>query len=89
MARNMEIAEANTLRLRARTAVRGLGLPPTIKKVVLSAIDDVELPLHRFYKVPKPDTARAFINKVMAGIGDDVDMKIKEKIEKCLHKTIL
>lgn len=85
---NLEVAEANTLRMKARIAIRGLSLSPDIKKAVLEAIDSVELPLHRYYKVNKEDTARAFIIKVMAGIGDNVQEKERGEIEKCLQ-TIL
>lgn len=85
---NIEVAEANTLRLKARIAVRGLGLPPKIKEAVLAAIDAARLPLHKYFKVNKKDTAEAFIRKVLSGIGDNVQEKEKGEIEKCLQ-TIL
>lgn len=85
---NLEVVEANTLRLKARTAIRGLSLSPDIKKAVLEAIDSVELPLHRYYKVNKQDTAKAFIRKVMAGLNDSVEEKTKGEIEKCLEKIL-
>lgn len=85
---NAEVVEANTLRLKARIAVRGLSLPPKIKKAVLAAIDAARLPLYKYFKFNKPDTAEAFIRKVIAGIGDGVDEKIKEKIELCLLQTL-
>lgn len=84
---NIEVAEANMLRLKARIAVRGLPLSPSDKKAVISAIDAVELPLHRYYNVNKEDTAKAFIRKVISGIND-LDEKTKGEIEKCLQ-TIL
>lgn len=85
---NLEVAEANSLRMKARIAVRGLGLSPDIKKAVVGAIDSVQLPLHKYFKVNKEDTVKAFIRKVLAGICDNVEEKEKEEIEKCL-KTIL
>lgn len=85
---NLEIAEANTLRLKARIAIRGLGLPLKIKEAVLASIDAVELPLHQYYKVNKEDTARAFVRKVMAGIDDLDDEKIIGEIKKCLEQKL-
>lgn len=85
---NIEVAEANTLRMKARIAIRGLSLSPDIKKAVLEAIDSVELPLHRYYKENKQDTVKAFIRQVMTGIGDNVQEKERGEIEKCLQ-TIL
>ena len=58
---NLEVAEANTLRLKARIAIRGLGLPLKIKEAVLAAIDTARLPLYKYFKFNKPDTAEAFI----------------------------
>lgn len=84
---NLEVAEANTLRLKARIAIRGLGLPLKIKEVVLAAIDTARLPLYKYFKFNKPDTAEAFIRKVIAGIGD-VDIKIIGDIKKCLEQTL-
>lgn len=86
---NVEVVEANTLRMKARIAIRGLGLPPKIKEAVLAAIDTARLPLYRYFKVSKPDTAEAFTRKVLAGLGDGVDEKIKEKIELCLLKNLV
>lgn len=85
---NIEVAEANTLRLKARIAVRGLPLSPSDKKAVISAIDDVELPLHKYYKVNKEDTVKAFIRKVLANIGDEIQEKERGEIEKCLQTTL-
>ncbi len=84
---NLEVAEANTLRLKARIAIRGLGLPLKIKEAVLAAIDTARLPLYKYFKFNKPDTAEAFIRKVIAGIGD-VDIKIIGDIKKCLEQTL-
>lgn len=81
---NLEVAEANTLRIKARMAIRGLGLSPDVKKAVIEAIDSVELSLHKYFKVNKKDTVKAFISKVLAGIGNDVEEKIKGEVEKCL-----
>lgn len=88
MNHNLEVAEAATLRLKARIAVRGLGLPTKVKEAVLAAIDAARLPLYQYYKISKPDTARAFIRKVLANIGDEIQEKERGEIEKCL-KTIL
>ena len=85
---NIEVAEANTLRLKARIAVRGLGLPTKVKEAVMAAIDAARLPLHKYFKVNKKDTAEAFIRKVLSSIGDNVQEKEKGEIEKCLQ-TIL
>lgn len=85
---NLEVAEANSLRLKARIAVRGLSISPKDKKAVIEAIDAVELPLHQYYKVNKEDTARAFVRKVMAGIRDNVEEKIRGEIEKCLLRSL-
>lgn len=85
---NLEVAEANTLRMKARIAIRGLSLSPDIKKAVLGAIDAVELPLHKFFKINKEDTVKAFIRKVLAGIGNNIDEKIKGEIEKCLLRSL-
>lgn len=85
---NLEVAEANSLRLKARIAVRGLSISPNDKKAVIEAIDAVKLPLHQYYRINKEDTARAFVRKVMAGIGDDVEEKIKGEIEKCLQNIL-
>ena len=84
---NLEVAEANTLRMKARISIRGLGLPPKIKEAVLTAIDAARLPLHQYFKINKKDTAEAFIRKVIAGI-DDVDIKIIGDIKKCLEQTL-
>lgn len=84
---NVEVVEANTLRMKARIAIRGLGLPPKIKEAVLAAIDTARLPLYKYFKFNKPDTAEAFIRKVIAGIGD-VDIKIIGCIKKCLEQTL-
>lgn len=85
---NIEVAEANTLRIKARIAIRGLPLSPDDKKAVIEAIDSVELSLHKYFKVNKEDTARAFIRKVLAGIGNNIDEKIKGEVEKCLEKIL-
>ncbi len=85
---NLEVVEANTLRMKARIAIRGLGLPPKIKEAVLAAIDTARLPLHKYFKFNKPDTAEAFIRKVLAGIGNNIDEKIKGEIEKCLLRSL-
>lgn len=84
---NLEVAEANSLRLKALIAVRGLSISPNDKKAVIEAIDAVELPLHKFFKINKEDTVKAFIRKVLAGIGN-VEEKIKGEIEKCLEKIL-
>lgn len=84
---NLEVAEANTLRMKARISIRGLGLSPKVKEAVLAAIDAARLPLYKYFKVSKPDTAEAFIRKVLAGIGD-VDIKIIGDIKKCLEQTL-
>ena len=84
---NVEVVEANTLRMKARISIRGLGLSPKIKEAVMAAIDAARLPLHQFYKVNKEDTAESFIRKVLAGIGDVEEEKIKE-IERCLRQTM-
>ncbi len=86
---NVEVVEANTLRMKARIAIRGLGLSPKIKEAVMVAIDAARLPLHKYFKFNKPDTAEAFISKVLAGIGDDVDEKIIGEIELCLLKNLV
>lgn len=86
---NVEVVEANTLRMKARIAVRGLGLPQKIKEAVLAAIDAARLPLYKYFKVSKPDTAEAFIRKVLAGLGDGVDEKNKGEIELCLLKNLV
>lgn len=88
MNNNLEVAEAATLRLKARIAVRGLRLPPKAKEAVMAAIDAARLPLYKYFKISKPDTARAFIRKVLAGLGDEIQEKERGEIEKCL-KTIL
>lgn len=85
---NVEVVEANTLRMKARIAIRGLSISPNDKKAVLTAIDAARLPLYKYFKVNKKDTAEAFVRKVIAGIGDGVDEKIKEKIELCLQQTL-
>lgn len=85
---NAEVVEANTLRMKARISIRGLGLPPKIKEAVLAAIDAARLPLYKYFKINKKDTAEAFIRKVLAGLGDGVDEKNKEKIELCLQKNL-
>ena len=85
---NVEVVEANTLRMKARIAVRGLGLPSKIKEAVMAAIDAARLPLYKYFKVNKEDTAESFIREVLAGIGDNVQEKEKGEIEKCLQ-TIL
>lgn len=85
---NLEVAEANTLRMKARIAIWGLGLSPKIKEAVLAAIDTAELPLHKFFKINKEDTVKAFIRKVLAGIGNNIDEKIKGEVEKCLEKIL-
>jgi hypothetical protein len=85
---NSEVVEANTLRMKARIAVRGLGLPSKIKEAVMAAIDAARLPLYKYFKVSKPDTVRAFISKVLSGLGEGVDEKNKEKIELCLQQTL-
>lgn len=82
------MVEANTLRMKARIAVRGLGLPSKIKEAVMAAIDAARLPLYKYFKVSKPDTVRAFISKVLSGLGEGVDEKNKEKIELCLQQTL-
>lgn len=84
---NLEVAEANTLRLKARIAIRGLSISPNDKKAVIEAIDAVELPLHKFFKINKEDTVKAFIRKVLAGI-ENVEEKIKGEIEKCLQTNL-
>lgn len=84
---NLEVAEANSLRLKARIAVRGLSISPNDKKAVIEAIDAVELPLHKFFKINKEDTVKAFIRKVLAGI-ENVEEKIKGEIEKCLQTNL-
>lgn len=86
---NAEVVEANTLRMKARVAIRGLvGLPTKIKEAVLAAIDTARLPIYKYFKISKPDTAQAFIRKVLAGLGD-VDEKTKREITRCLQQTIL
>ena len=85
---NLEVAEANTLRMKARIAIRGLSLSHAVKKAAISAIDAVELPLHKYYKINKQDTVKAFVRKVIAGLDDNVVEKEKGEIEKCLQ-TIL
>lgn len=85
---NVEVVEANTLRMKARIAIRGLSISPNDKKAVLTVIDAARLPLYKYFKVNKKDTAEAFVRKVIAGIGDGVDEKIKEKIELCLQQTL-
>ena len=85
---NLEVVEANTLRMKARIAIRGLGLPLKIKEAVLTAIDAARLPLYKYFKFNKPDTVEAFIRKVIAGIGDGVDEKIIGEIELCLQQTL-
>lgn len=85
---NLEVAEANTLRMKARIAVRGLGLSPDIKKAVVGAIDSVQLPLHKYFKVNKENTVKSFIRQVMTGIGNNVEEKIKGEVEKCLEKIL-
>lgn len=85
---NLEVAEAATLRMKARIAVRGLGLPPKVKEAIMAAIEAARLPLYKYFKVSKPDTAQAFVNKVIAGIGDIVDIKIKERVKICLKQNL-
>ncbi len=85
---NVEVVEANTLRLKARIAIRGLGLPTKVKEAVMASIDAVELPLHKFFRINKEDTVKSFIRKVLAGIGNNIDEKIKGEIEKCLQKIL-
>lgn len=84
---NVEVVEANTLRMKARIAIRGLGLPTKIKEAVMVAIDAARLPLYKYFKINKKDTAEAFVRKVLAGIGD-IDIKIIGDIKKCLEQTL-
>lgn len=84
MVNNIEVAEAATLRMKARIAIRGSLLSMEIKKAVIEAVDKVQLPLYMFYNKTKEDTAKSFIHRVIGGLNETVRDKYGEEINKCL-----
>ena len=86
---NIEVAEANTLRMQARIAIRGSLWPFAIKKAVIEAVDRVQLPLHKFYNENKEDTIKSFISKVLGSLSDEITSKYGEEVKKCLKQKLM
>lgn len=85
---NTEIAQARLLRIKADTVVKGLGLSRDLKTALLSAINNVNMPLFKYYKESRESIKKSFIKLVLGGLGNGIDDNIKEKIGQCLIKKL-
>lgn len=85
---NAEIIQAQLLRLKADTVVKGLVLPREVKTSVQTAISKVTMPLFRYYKENDISIKQSFIKLVICRLGNTVEDKYKEKIELCLRKKL-
>lgn len=84
----VEIMQANSLRLRARIAIRTLNLNPSTTKIVQSAIGAVEMPLYEFDRTDAVTLKKAFITKVLGNIGNKLNDIIKTEVNRCLTKKL-
>lgn len=84
----VEIMQANSLRLRARIAIRMLNLNPATTKIVQSAIGAVEMPLYKFDRTDAETLKKAFITKVLGNIGNKLNDIIKTEVNRCLTKKL-
>lgn len=85
---NTEIAQARLLRIKADTVVKSLGLSRDLKTALLSAINNVNMPLFKYYKESSESIKKSFIKLVLGGLGNSIDDSIKEKIGQCLIKKL-
>ena len=84
----MQLAKCRILKIQARLALRGLGLPNRVLMAAYGAIDRVSLPFAEYYRATDTEVIDAFVSSVIAGLGD-IEIKERERIKKCLYKALI
>lgn len=83
---NAQIGGITSLKLTARGILRGIVIPHEVKKEILQGIEDINMPLFKYYNASDEQIKGAFIREVLSAVGNKIDSKVKEEIKSTLIK---
>ena len=81
---NLEIIQAVQLRFKAHYLIGYTNLSSELKTALKKAVDGVRLNLCDYYNKSGDEIKKAFVNKVLTGLGEEVDSSKRERLRKWL-----
>ena len=82
----LELACASSLKMKARGIIRGFIIPHDIKKQIIQGIDNISMPLAKYYQCSDDTINQAFVKEVLGVIGSKIDKDLKDKVKSKLMK---